>query len=98
MENYYQLYLDSAQMYALGYWLLFAASVIVPWLILRVLIKYGKFGSDGLPVDTNTGVGFAVFAVSMVMGILLGVNAVLNAIPATFVPALWSLSKVTGCE
>ncbi len=98
MENYYQLYLDSAQMYALGYWLLFATSVVVPLLILLALVRRGKFGNDGLPVDSSSTTGAIVYCVAQIFGIIVAVNSIINAIPATFTPALWALSKVTGCE
>lgn len=77
---------------------MFLASVIVPLLILRLVALRGKFGNDGLPLNTTTTIAGIMYLIAQFLGVIMAIISLGNAIPATFTPALWALSKVTGCE
>ena len=96
--EYYELYLQSASMYALGYWIVLALSVVVPLVVFRLTMRWGKFGTDGLLDNASAVMGLSAFIVTVLFGVVFSVISLTNAIPATFAPAIWALSRVTGCE
>jgi len=98
MENpLYQLYLQNAAAFATGYWLLGLMATILPLLLITLTLKLGKFANDGLPENANTMLGIIVSIIFSALGVIVGAITLVNAIPATFTPELWALSKVASC-
>lgn len=94
----YQLYLQSATAYAIGYWLLALLSVVFPLLLWQLSMKRGRFSPiDGLPENGSTVFILVCNAVAIVTGVVTLIVGLASAIPPTFTPALWALS-MTVCK
>lgn len=94
----YQLYLQNATAYAIGYWLLALLAVVFPLLLWQLSMKRGRFSPiDGLPENATAVAILVGNAAAIVTGAILLIISLASAIPPTFTPELWALS-MTVCK